>query len=194
MLVVSKINNSLFFLVSTFQKFPRILLFFNYVSFYFTTFFFSCLLLTVFASSLFMFNSMNVRTLLAFSSVGGNSWFLISSLCGLDFFYLFFVVYTSNFFLILLFLGGRFKLSSSMSFPSLVLFFGLLISIGGFPPFPPFFMKLYMLYIISYSSFFSFSLVLFFLVSVVYMLSSYMRFSLSYYINLFSSSISFILL
>lgn len=193
MLVVSKLSNSLFLFISTFQKFPRILLFHRFLSSYSSFFFMCCLLLTVFTSSLFMFNSPRFRLLLSFSSVGRNSWFLFSSLSRLDFFYIFFVLYTLNFLIVLSFIGSSFKLSPSLSFGSLLVFFSLVISLAGFPPFPVFFIKLYILYSLSFYSYFSFGVVFLFLVAVVYMLSSYMRFSLSYFINLFSSPVGFII-
>lgn len=193
LLVVSKLTNSLFFFISTLQKFPSVLLFCLFVTNYNVSFLLSFLLCTVFVCSLFMFSSFRFRTLLAFSSVGGNSWFIISSMVRLEFFYTFFIFYTFNFLVVLYLLGTRFKLSSSIKYSYYLLFFCCIISLAGFPPFPPFFLKLYMLFYLCWSSIFRFSLTLLFLLSLVYMLSSYIRFSLSYFINIFSSSINFIL-
>lgn len=192
-LAVSKMTNFMFFLVSTFQKFPSVVLFYRFVTFYFTSLFVFFLMSTILVSSLFMFNTYSFRLLLSFSSVGGNSWFLLSSLCGFDFFLVFFLIYTLNFFLVISFLGNSFKPNLSIRFSYYIMLFSCFISIGGFPPFPPFFIKLYIIYFMSFYSFFSFSFVLFFLVLVVYMLSSYIRYSLSNFINIFSRPLCFVL-
>lgn len=189
-LVVSKLRNSLFFIVSTFQKFPRIILFNSFLTIYYSPFFILCMLITILCCSLFMFTCFSFRVFLSFSSVGRNSWFILSCICGLDFFLVFFLFYTLNFFLVLFYFGSFFKQPTSLQFSSVITLFTLFISLGGFPPFPIFFMKLYIIYSLSFLSLFSSSLIFALLVLVVYMLSCYMRFSISYIINLFCCPIT----
>lgn len=189
-LVVSKLRNSLFFVISTFQKFPRIILFNSFLTIYYSPFFLFCLLITIFCCSLFMFTCFSFRLFLSFSSVGSNSWFLLSSICGLDFFFIFFLFYTLNFLVVLMYSGSSFKLVIRPSFGSTLVLFSLFISLGGFPPFPLFFIKLYIIYSLSFVSSFVSSLMFVFLILVVYMLSCYMRFSMSYIISIFCSPIT----
>lgn len=189
-LVVSKLNNSLFLMISTVQKIPTIVLFILFFNAFSRSYFSSCLILTTFVSSLFMFNSYNLRTLLSFSSVGRNSWFLLSSLCGLEFFLLFIFLYSINFYLVLYVLGNMSKFSNLLPYKSRVYLFVTLVALAGFPPFPVFFSKLYIIYCMVYTMLFSPSLLLILLVSVVYMLSCYMRFMFSYFINLFGLPLS----
>ena len=187
-MVASKVNLTVFLLISTFQKIPSLLLFHSFVFTYSYSFFIYCLLSTVFCSSLFIFNTPSFRVFLSFSSVGGNSWLLLSSFCGLDFLFLFFGFYCLNMLLLFYYSSPSLKLSYFSPDSLFLLFFFGLISLGGFPPFPIFFLKLYIFYFLSSLSFFGVWSFVLLLIFSVYSLSSYFRFVSFYLVSKFSFS------
>lgn len=187
--VVYLLPNLVFFICSTFHKFPTIILFSSFSSVYFSTFFLICSVFTILYSSFIMLSLNSLRSLLIFSSIGNNVWMLFSSSISFDLFILFFSVYTLNFFVVMLFLGGLTTLSFSSLSSSYVFSFSLLSS-AGFPPFPIFFLKLYIVYSFIFSYAFSSFILFLLLISVVIIISSYFRFIIGYYTNIYSCSIN----
>lgn len=190
--VVVKLNNFLFFLSSTFHKIPSFLIFIYFISSYNFILLGLCFIFTLFFSAIFMFNVSSFRSVLLFSSVGNNVWFLLSTFVSFDFFLLFFMVYVLNFYLGMFYFGRLFSFLKIYTFSSLVFFIAVVLSIAGFPPFPVFFLKLYIFYsLLSLSGFSSVFLVLLLFFAVVLM-SSYVRFLLSRIVNRFGLVSSFI--
>jgi NADH:ubiquinone oxidoreductase subunit 2 (subunit N) len=192
-MVAIKLTNPVFLIISTFQKLPSLLLFYGFLSSYSSSFFIVCLSCTILSSSLFIFSTCNLRLLLAFSSVGSNAWLLLSCLCGLDFLFLFFTTYSFIIFVLFWMVGSSLKINSSYSLFYTLVILILLLSISGFPPFPPFFMKLYILYHMTYSSMFMLWSMQFVLISSVYALSSYIRFSIHHLVNIFCNTFSLLI-
>jgi len=184
--VAYKLPTSIFFLSSTFQKFPPIIFIFLFLP-SFPFLFFVSLVLTVSVSSIFMINAFSFRLLLSFSSVGGNAWFIFSGFSGLEFFLFFFLIYSLNFYLLCLFIKGSVKLFFPSSTTSYV-FLARLMSMGGFPPFPVFFLKLYILQSVVGLSYLPFGLLVLFLLSVVVMIASYMRYLFGVVTSLYCNS------
>lgn len=137
------------FLVSTFHKIPSFVIL-PLFRIPINSFFYLSLVVTIFISSFYMFSCSDLRILLVSSSVGNNSWFFLSSLVSLDFFLLYVLFYSFNFYFILFSFSPLSSLSYSFSrnFSPLVVIL-LLISISGMPPFPLFFLKSYALYVLS---------------------------------------------
>lgn len=183
--VVVKLNNFLFFLSSTFHKVPSFLIFIYFVGSYNFILIILCFIFTLFFSSIFMFNVSSFRSVLLFSSVGNNVWFLLSTFVSFDFFLLFFGVYVLNFYLRMVYFGRLFSFLKINSFFSLIFFIAVVLSVAGFPPFPVFFLKLYIFYSLLFLGSFRFVSLVLILLFAVSLIASYIRFLLSSIVNRF---------
>jgi hypothetical protein len=90
--------------------------------------------------------------LLVASSIGNNSWLLISLFSSFDLFFLYILIYSFNFYLVLTSLSPYSSLNYSSSFNSFKdsLFITFLLSLSGMPPFPLFFLKAFIVYSLSF--------------------------------------------
>ena len=135
------------FFVSTFHKVPS----FAIISFFsipISSFIYFSVPLTILVSSLVIISTSDFRLLLVSSSVGNNSWFLLSLLCSFDFFIIYILVYSINFYLVLSSLSPFSSLSYSHSFNVFKtnLLISYILSLSGMPPFPLFFFKAFVVY------------------------------------------------
>jgi len=178
--------NFVLFLVSSFHKIPIFLIFLIFSPLYNFYFIVCSSILTILISGAIMLRSLDFRAIIVSSSVGNNSWFLLSSFVDFFSFILFFSVYC--FFLILLFIEiGVFSkpLVSSLSKGNHLLLF-YVIFIRGLPPFPIFFSKMYILF--SIIAAYSFNIYIFlFVVSSCFILIGYVYSLAKYFTHSFSS-------
>lgn len=147
--VVYRFPSLPFFLVSTLHKIPSFLIP-SLFSISVRNFFYVSIPVTVLISSLFILSTSDLRFLLVSSSVGNNSWFILSTFVSLDFFLLYLLVYSLNFYFLLATFSPFTSVNyfSSLSYSPYSFYFWL-ISISGIPPFPIFFLKAVILYLLS---------------------------------------------
>lgn len=142
---VSRFPNFIFWLTGTLHKLPPLLLLLQFKLQIEVHLLWGSVMITTFISGLIMLSTRDFRYLLVSSSVGNNSWFLLSEQVNYFIFFTFFVTYA--FFLYLL-------VSSSGSLTKPVVFLNrvspspkgkcwfYLICLSGLPPFPLFFIKM----------------------------------------------------
>ena len=142
--------NFVLFLASTLHKIPIFIILILYSIPLNFTVLWSSILITFFVAGFLILMTSDFRLLLVLSSVGNNSWLLISSFSGMVTFIIFVGVYFLSLLTLFFFLGSSSKPyvfdsknSSSVSTFSLLVSF---ISLSGLPPFPLFFSKIYVLY------------------------------------------------
>lgn len=189
--VVCFFPNLVFFICSTFHKFPTILLFSSFCSSFSYSYFWLACIFTLAYSSFSMLYLNTIRSILIFSSVGNNVWILSSSIVSFELFLLFFVFYSFNLFLVINFLGSL-SITSFIPGTEYSIFFTFsVLSSAGFPPFPIFFLKLYTVYFLLNSFIFIPVLFFLFLIFVVIIMASYFKFIMSFYTNLYASFLNF---
>jgi len=187
--VIFSIPNILFFISSTLHKFPSflVLLYFSFNMPY--KLLGLCLIFNILISSIIIYSIRDLRSILIFSSVANNSWFLLATYQSLVILILFIFIYFVNFGLLFSYTP---KLRMSTKFPSnrhKLWFFILMLAIRGFPPFPIFFIKLYLISLTISLPIAMFNAVMlyFFLLTVVFMIISYIRYSIALIMWLHSS-------
>lgn len=180
--------NFVLFLSSSFHKVPvfLFLLFFSPALSY--SFVMLSLLLTVLFSGLIILGSSDFRSVLVSSSVGNNSWFLLSSLLDLFSFLLFFALYCLFLFLLVFDLSNLTKPGLVTFSKGRFYFYYLIIFIRGLPPFPMFFAKIYVIYSIFSSFYFETSYLLIFVLFSCLILVGYIYSLSKYFVHSYSSS------
>lgn len=190
--VCYRFPNFVLFLVSSLHKFPiflLILIFSPSMNFYAVSI---SLVLTMLVSGFIMLSSVDFRAVLVSSSVGNNSWFLLSSLVDLFTFTLFFFVYSLTLYLLFseLRLFSKFTLHSfSKGYFAPLLY---VVMLSGLPPFPIFFVKIFVIM----SFFLNFSSIAWFLLFIIrasLMLIGYLYSISKYFVNFYSSQSLYLL-
>lgn len=141
--------NFMLYIASTFHKVPifLILMFYSLPINYLVLW--SSILFTFLVSGFLILSTNDFRLLLVLSSVGNNSWLLLSSFSGINTFIIYTFIYFISLFILFFTLGSSSKPfvfrshSDSSSVLALILVF---ISLTGLPPFPLFFSKMYIVY------------------------------------------------
>jgi len=146
MSVAYRFPTLILFLISTIHKLPVFYIISTFV--YFDNFtlhllFFS-IVISLLVSGLTICTISDSRLLLVTSSIGNNTWFLLSRIVSLSFFLIFLAIYT-------IFLYSTFSTFSYQSnpIPNKSYLFSLnIVLLSALPPSPLFFLKLYLLYLI----------------------------------------------
>jgi len=104
------------------------------------------ILLTLLIGGILMIGSNSIRFLIVGSSVGNNSWFLLSQIVDFIVFLLFIIVYSFLLYFVFVTLsGGEIYYSYFKIRESGLLFTIMIIFLTGLPPFPVFFLKMIIL-------------------------------------------------
>lgn len=164
--ILSQLSSSVLFNAMRFQKLPVFIILVACMSF--TPIVYGFVLLRLLISGILALSSVNLLSLLIYSSIGNNSW-LYLSLLGLQptVFFSFFFIYVVGLYFVLL----------SSNFGASLL---SLLSLSGLPPFPLFFLKL--LVVVSFFSTLVLTPAIFiiypllFLLSALFMRASYIRY------------------
>lgn len=165
--VINRFPNSLFLLARTLHKLPPFFLILITLPFLSLDLLILSSVLSLLVAGLVILVVSDIRLLLVVSSIGNNSWLLLSMLQGIHLFSLFFILYSFSLCLVI-----RFFRSSSLILqaPSSLVSLSLL-SLSGFPPFPLFFVKAYLISLSFSSSYF----LLLFLLFAALVLVGYIR-------------------
>lgn len=147
---VIRFPNLMFYVVSTFHKFPVLFMILQFnLALDITLFWVSALLTMVVAGSV-MISSQDLRYLLVASSVGNNSWFLLACLSGFYRLRVFLLRYSLLFLGLVLSLNSTYRIRPSGA-PRRV--YSLIISLcllSSLPPSPLFFVKLAVMFNLFY--------------------------------------------
>lgn len=137
--------NFILYLSSSFHKIPVFLIFliFNPPFHFWLSSVSICL--TVFLSGLLILSSLDTRAVIVSSSIGNNSWFLLSSMVDFFIFFLFVIFYSLFLFFLFFHFYNLTKFSPSSLERSNFSFFWSVLFIRGLPPFPLFYIKLFLL-------------------------------------------------
>lgn len=190
--VIYRLPNFIFWLASTFHKVPPIIMIkifglnLNYrllwVSIIFTTLLIGFIMLSVY----------DFRILLVLSSIGNNSWILLSQITSFSLFILYIIVYRLRLFMVILSFRGlsKLQLPKSFSLSSSSLSFWVL-TLSGMPPFPLFYCKVLVIiavfFILSINNIF-----ILFLLSRAFIFMAYLRSLIKYYVYSYSSMIFYL--
>jgi hypothetical protein len=190
---VSRFPNFIFWLTGTLHKLPPLLLLLQFNLQLDVYLLWGSLLATTLVSSLIMLSTGDLRYLLVSSSIGNNSWLLLSEEVNFMVFFSFFFIYSFFLFYLLYRLGNLTKpvLSLDISHSNLsTKWWFYLMCLSGLPPFPIFFVKmlvilnLFLLTPLTY-------LFLLFLILNCFMIAGYLNFLLTSVVYRYSSPTSF---
>nr|QHN89963.1 NADH dehydrogenase subunit 2 [Brachionus calyciflorus] len=191
--LIYKFPNFMLWLASTLHKLPPMLMIKLFSLELNTNILWLSIVLTVLFSGVMMLMVLDLRLLLVLSSIGNNSWFLLSQMVNMFVFLFFLVIYSFSLFFLLNSFKGMSKpsLVSSMSSNPYALTLWVL-SISGMPPFPVFFGKmlviLSLLMTVDMNYFF-----MLFLVMNSLMVMGYLQSVMKYFIYIYSSNIHYML-
>lgn len=142
---VSRFPNFIFWLTGTLHKLPPLLLLLQFGLQIDVYLLWGSVLMTTLLSGFTMLTTRDFRYLLVSSSIGNNSWFLLSEQVNFTVFFFFFSIYTLFLFFLLNSFGSLTKpvesLSSSYASSHSKWWF-YLMCLSGLPPFPIFFAKM----------------------------------------------------
>jgi NADH:ubiquinone oxidoreductase subunit 2 (subunit N) len=191
--LIYKFPNFVFWLASTLHKIPAMLIIKMFSLELNLTLLWLSILITVLLSGLMILSILDLRMLLVISSIGNNSWFLLSQITTTYVFVLFTTVYRVR----LLFTLDSFNslskpsvfLSSNRTPYSLSLW---VLSLSGIPPFPLFYGKilviLFLLHTVSTNYFF-----ILFLAFNSLMVIGYLQSLIKYFIYVYSCNVHYLL-
>lgn len=191
--LIYKFPNFIFWLASTLHKLPPILIIklfsleldlnILWLSITLTTLFRGLIILTV----------IDLRMLLVLSSIGNNSWFLLSQIVNIFIFISFVLIYSFSLFLLLNSFKGISKpsLSSSLSANPYRLRLWVL-SISGMPPFPVFFGKILVILSMLITMGINYFFILFLVINSLIVIG-YLQSVMKYFIYVYSSNIHYML-
>lgn len=136
---------------------------------------------------------LDLRLLLVLSSIGNNSWFLLSQMVNMFVFLFFLVIYSfSLFFLLNSFKGiSKPSLVSSISSNPYALTLWVL-SISGMPPFPVFFGKILVILSLLMTVDINYFFILFLVINSLIVIG-YLQSVIKYFIYIYSSNIHYML-
>ena len=193
--VMYRFPNFLLWLARTLHKVPVLLIIKSFSLRINYSLVWTSLIFTVLFRALIMLFIQDFRMLLILSSIGNNSWFILSQLCSNFIFLSFILFYSINFLILVSIFNSLSSISSShhLFFDSKIHFLALsVISLSGLPPFPLFFLKIAVIYSII-STFGLTYLFTIFLVLNSLIVGAYIQSLIKYYINVYSSHLNYLL-
>lgn len=146
---VSRFPNFIFWLTGTLHKLPPLLILLQFNLILDTSLFWGSILLTTFIAGIIMLITSDFRYLLVSSSVGNNSWFLLSEQVNYSVFLIFIGVYSLFLFFLISSFGELTKPAPSLTYKSSsadTKWWFFLLCVSGLPPFPLFFAKMLVIY------------------------------------------------
>nr|QSX43077.1 NADH dehydrogenase subunit 2 [Brachionus manjavacas] len=185
--------NFILWVSSTLHKLPMMLMLLNFGITLNAPLLWLSILSTMLISGLLMLMVLDLRMLLVVSSIGNNSWFIISQMSSLMVFILFFIIYSMSFFMILLSFKGMSKPSTVLSpspYPYALSLW--VLSICGMPPFPMFYIKMLVIYTLLSSYGMNYLFILFMLFNT-FMLAGYIQSLMKYHMYVYSSLSNYLL-
>lgn len=187
--VIYRFPNFILLLSSTLQKLPVFLIILTFNIYLERRLIWFRIVSSTLIAGILILQTSDIRIVILSSSIGNNSWFILTYFINIQTFLLFFITYSLFIFFIISNLHYFSKpITLGLKRQSLFIFIVLMLSISGLPPFPFFFTKIYVLTHI-FSSFTDWSsLLLLFLITNSFIIAGYFNRVSKYYIHSFSSS------
>lgn len=191
--VIYRLPNFIFWLASTLHKVPPIMILKIFIFNLDPTLLWVSIVFTTLVAGVIMLSMFDFRILLVLSSIGNNSWLLLSQISHIILFVVYMVVYRLSLFLVLRRFGGLSKLSfvKNLSFSNRNFSFWVL-TLSGMPPFPLFYLKILVVFVLFYSLRVNYLFVLF-LLSRAFMFIAYVRSLIGYYVFSYSTNLFYLL-
>nr|AGI78552.1 NADH dehydrogenase subunit 2 [Brachionus koreanus] len=186
--VIYRFPNFIFWLSGTLHKLPLLIMMFNFSLSLNMNLIWLSIVFTTLLSGFMMLMVVDLRMLLVLSSVGNNSWLLISQMTDLFSFLTFFTVYSFSLLMLLFSFSGLSKFPSYTSVGSDNYFLSMwVVSLSGMPPLPLFFSKMIVLF--SFIGVHSMNyLFILFLLSNSLMVMAYLQSIMKFFVYSFSTS------
>lgn len=191
--LIYKFPNFMLWLARTLHKLPPILIIKLFSLELNTNILWLSIVLTVLFRGVMILIVLDLRLLLVLSSIGNNSWFLLSQMVNMFVFLFFLVIYSfSLFFLLNSFKGiSKPSLVSSISSNPYALTLWVL-SISGMPPFPVFFGKILVILSLLMTVDINYFFILFLVINSLIVIG-YLQSVIKYFIYVYSSNIHYLL-
>ncbi len=186
--IAYRFPNFLLLMISSLHKLPVFIIISSFSLPLHSTSLWLSIVVSTFISGVLMLSINDFRMVLISSSIGNNSWFIISLFINSFTFSLFFLSYTLFLFMVFFSLGSLTKPSSTNVFSTSV----FTVALSGLPPFPLFFLKIFIIFQLIRSDIFNLYVFMFF-VSRALVLSGYLQVLIKYFIYSYTSSSSFLL-
>ena len=190
--LVYKFPNFIFWLARTLHKVPAMVMIKLFSLPLDAALVWLSILARVLLSGIMMLSITDLRMLLVVSSIGNNSWFLLSQIANTFVFLLFLIFYRVRLFLTLASFGSKSKPALRLSLQASPYSLSMwVLSLSGMPPFPLFFGKI--LVIVSLYRAVPSSLFALFLVFNSFMLIGYFQSLIKYFVYVYSSNVHYLL-
>lgn len=191
--LIYRFPNFIFWLASTLHKIPAILIINVFSLQLDINILWASIILTTCIRGVMMLSVLDFRMVLVLSSIGNNSWFLLTQMTNIFVFFLFVSIYSfSLFFILSSFKGLRKPLSSvSLQLTSYPLTFWVL-SLSGMPPFPLFYAKMLTILSLIHTLGINY-LFLLFLVFNSLIVIGYIQSTIKHFIYVYNSSVHYFL-
>lgn len=191
--LIYKFPNFIFWLARTLHKIPPILIIKLFSLKLDTNIMWLSILLTVLLRGVIILSVIDLRILLVLSSIGNNSWFLLSQIVNIFVFITFITIYSARLFFLLTSFKGLSKPIAHTSLSSNPYKLSLwVLSLSGIPPFPVFFGKILIILSLLVTTELNFFFMLF-LVMNSFMVIGYLQSIIKYFIYVYSSSVHYLL-
>ncbi len=191
--LIYRFPNFMFWLTRTLHKVPAILIIKTFSLSLDPSVLWVSIILTTFVRGVIILTILDFRIVLVLSSVGNNSWFLLSQMTNSLIFLLFICTYALRLFYILNTFKGLSKPmpASSLFSPSYPVRFWVL-SLSGMPPFPVFYVKMLVILNLLFSLEFNYIFFIF-LIGNSLIVIGYLQSVIKYFIYSYSSSTHYLL-
>lgn len=191
--LIYKFPNFIFWLARTLHKLPPILIIKIFSLELNLNILWLSIVLTVLFRGIIILIVLDLRLLLVLSSIGNNSWFLLSQIVNMFIFIFFLVIYSVSLFFLLNTFKGMSKPSVASSLSSNPYSLRLwVLSISGIPPFPVFFGKILVILSLLITIDINYFFILFLLINSLIVIG-YLQSVIKYFIYVYSSNIHYML-
>ena len=190
---IYRLPNFIFWLARTLHKIPPIVILKVFSLNLNLTLLWISIVFTTFSMGVIMLSIYDFRILLVLSSIGNNSWLLLSQISHFLLFMVYMILYRLSLFLVLSSFGGLSKISlkKNLVFSKRSFSFWVL-TLSGMPPFPLFYLKILVVLTLFYLLRVNYLFILF-LLSRAFMFISYVRSLMSYYVYIYSTNLFYLL-
>lgn len=191
--VAYRFPNFILWLVSTLHKLPPILIIKSFTLPIFSDLLWLSILFTLLIRGIIMLSVNDIRIVLVISSIGNNSWFILSQMVRLAVFLRFLLFYSFRLFIVLHTFNSLSKPISQSSFysSSYPLAFWVLF-ISGMPPFPIFYLKVVVILGLLTSLGLNYYFFLFLIFNSLIVIG-YVQSFIKYFVNYYSSHLSYVI-
>nr|WOV68815.1 NADH dehydrogenase subunit 2 [Brachionus falcatus] len=191
--LIYRFPNFIFWLASTLHKVPAMVMISVFSLRLDSNLLWLSIILTTLISGVMMLTVLDFRMVLVLSSIGNNSWFLLSQMTNMFVFMFFVFVYSFSLYYILSSFKGLSKpLYTSSLQPSSYFSSFWVLSLSGMPPFPLFYGKMLVIVSLLYTLGFNYMFFIFLIFNSL-MVMGYLQSIMKYFIYVYNTSVHYLL-